>query len=374
MSKKDNIYITRPTLPDLEEFIPYLRDIWETRSLTNNGKYHQQLEEEMASFLGVKYLSLFANGTLAIITSLKALHITGEVITTPYSFVATTNSLIWNNLKPVFVDIEPNWNNIDPEKIEAAITENTSAVLPVHVYGNPCDVKLIEEIADKHGLKIIYDAAHAFGNKLNGESILNFGDLSIVSFHATKPFNTFEGGAVISHDKHMKTTIDHLKNFGFVDETTVTIPGMNSKMNELQASLGLLQLRHHTSNIDKRRQIADIYKSELSTIKGISYMPEFEGLENYNYSYFPIFICQERYGRNRNELYDILIAHHIYGRRYFYPLISQFQPYKKLDSAKPENLPVAEKTANEVICLPIYPELSKNDAIEITKVINKNAK
>lgn len=362
------IYVTQPALPDLEEFIPYLQQIWENKILTNNGPFHQQLEKELAAFLGVPNISLFANGTLALVTALQALRITGEVITTPYSFVATTHSLWWNNIKPVFVDIEPEFGNLDPEKIEAAITPKTTAILPVHVYGNPCKVERIQQIADTYGLKIIYDAAHCFGVTHQGVGICNYGDLSILSFHATKVFNTMEGGAIISHDEATKKRIDYLKNFGFAGETTIMAPGINSKMNELQAALGLVQLKHYHENIEKRKRIADTYRKELSGIKGISVLPEPENTES-NFAYFPILVNENEYGMSRDHLYEKLKQHNIYGRRYFYPLISEFSMYKGLDSAKPENLPVAVGIASQVICLPIYPALDIFHIKEITRII-----
>jgi len=362
------IYVTQPSLPDLEEFIPYLQQIWDKKILTNNGPFHQQLEKELAEFLGVPYISLFANGTLALVTALQVLRITGEVITTPYSFVATTHSLWWNNIKPVFVDIEPEFGNLDTDKIEAAITPKTTAILPVHVYGNPCKVNRIREIADIYGLKVIYDAAHCFGVNHKGQCICNFGDLSILSFHATKVFNTMEGGAIVCHDAATKKRIDYLKNFGFAGETTVMAPGINSKMNEMQAALGLLQLKHYDENIKKRKAIADLYRKELTGIKGISLLPVPTETES-NFAYFPIFVTEREYGMSRDQLYEKLKQHNIYGRRYFYPLISEFSMYKGLDSAKPDNLPVAEKMAQQVICLPIYPELNIDEAIRISRLI-----
>lgn len=368
---KTPIYVTQPALPDLKEFIPYLEKIWESKVLTNNGQFHQQLETELAEFLGVKYISLFANGTLALLTALQTLKISGEVITTPFSFVATTNALWWNNLKPVFVDIDPVYHNLDPEKIAAAITPNTTAIMPVHVYGNPANVERIQEIADIYGLKVIYDAAHAFGVKYKGTSVLNYGDLSILSFHATKVFNTFEGGAIISHDEKTKKRIDYLKNFGFADEVTVTAPGINSKMNEVQAAFGLLQLNDLKTNIKKRHAIAERYNNGLKNIKGISLFKEYPGTEDYNYAYYPIFINENEYGKTRDELYECLRENGIYGRRYFYPLISNFPIYKGLESSNTRNLPISNIIANKVICLPIYPDLC-NEVIEtIIKIIKK---
>jgi dTDP-4-amino-4,6-dideoxygalactose transaminase len=362
------IYVTQPSLPDLKDFIPYLEEIWDNKILTNNGPMHKQLEKELADFLGVPFISLFANGTLALVTALQALRITGEVITTPYSFVATTHSLWWNNIKPVFADIEPKFGNIDPDKIEAAITPKTTAIMPVHVYGNPCHVEQIQKIADIYGLKLIYDAAHAFGVKYKGGSILNYGDLSILSFHATKVFNTFEGGAIISHDSATKQRIDYLKNFGFAGETTIMAPGINSKMNEVQAAMGLLQLKSFEESIEKRKTVADTYRELLKEVQGITILPEPEDTIS-NYAYFPIFVNEKEYGMSRDQLYEKLKQNNIYGRRYFYPLISEFSMYKGLESAAANNLPIAHKIANEVICLPIYSELSETNMEKITSLI-----
>jgi len=365
------IFVTQPALPDLQEFIPYLEQIWESKILTNNGPFHQKLEKELAEFLGVPYISLFANGTLALVTALQVLRITGEVITTPYSFVATTHSLWWNNIKPVFVDIEPEFCNIDPEKLEAAITPKTTAILPVHVYGNPCKVERIQEIADMYGLKVIYDAAHAFGVNYNSQSICNYGDLSVLSFHATKVFNTMEGGAIVCHDSATKKRIDYLKNFGFAGETTVMAPGINSKMNEMQSALGLLQLKHYVENIEKRKKITEIYRTELNNIKGISFLPIPANTDS-NFAYFPIFVDESEYGLSRDQLYEKLKLNGIFGRRYFYPLISEFSMYKSLDSASPGNLSVAGKVAEKVICLPLYPELNNKELTKIIRLINKD--
>ncbi len=363
---ESKVYITQPSLPPLDEFIPYLQDIWQSKELTNNGKYHKQFEEALADFLGVKYVSLFNNGTLALITALQALRITGEVITTPYSFVATTHALNWNGIKPVFVDIDPFNFNLDPEKIEAAITPKTTAILPVHIYGNPCNVEKIQNIADIYGLNVIYDACHAFGVTFKKESILNFGDMSVLSFHATKVFTTFEGGAIICHDEKTKKRIDFLKNFGFADEVTVVGQGINAKMNEFQAALGLLQLKYINNNIKERKNITATYKQAISSIEGIKTLDEIENVEH-NYAYFPIFINKEKLGIDRDNLYSILRENNIYARRYFYPLISQFPSYKHLDSAAKENLPVAEKITKEVLCLPIYPGMA---LLEVEKICN----
>lgn len=365
---KQKIFVTQPTLPPLEEFTELLRDIWDRKLLTNNGPYHQQLENELADYLGVPYISLFSNGTLALITALQVLNITGEVITTPYSFVATTHALWWNNIKPVFVDIHPETCNLDPEKIEAAITSKTSAILPVHVYGNPCDHVKIQEIADRYGLKVIYDAAHAFGVKLNGQSILNFGNLSVLSFHATKVYNTIEGGAIVCHDEKTKKRIDYLKNFGFVGETEVIAPGINAKMNEVQAAYGLLQLKSVNEHILKRKKVSDLYRICLKDVKGIRMLEEPKNLDH-NYAYFPVFVSEREYGISRDSLYEKLKANNIFGRRYFYPLISQFPNYSGLDSARPDNLILAQKIADEVICLPIFSGLGKRDIERISSIL-----
>jgi len=358
------INVTSPVLPPLEEFIPMLEDIWESKWLTNNGKYHQEFEKALADYLGVPYISIFSNGTLALITALQCFKITGEVITTPYSFVASSHALHWNGIEPVFADIDPVSLNLDPNKIEAAITSKTTAIMPVHVYGNPCDVKAIQNIADTYGLKVIYDAAHAFSVDVNGDSVLNYGDISILSFHATKVFNTIEGGAIICRDEATKKRIDYLKNFGFAGETKVIGPGINAKMNELQAAYGLLQLKSIDISIDKRRNVTKLYKTLLRDVKGISFLEDIEGVKH-NYSYFPIFVDEKEYGKTRDELYEELKRHNIFGRRYFYPLISQFPTYSGLPSASADNLQVAEAITKQVICLPIYPDIE----IDIVKYI-----
>lgn len=370
MKNNEPIFVTQPTLPPLEKFIPYLKQIWNNKRLTNNGTFHQQFEEELCKYLGVKHISLFANGTLALVIALQALRITGEVITTPYSFVATTHALWWNNIKPVFVDIEPEFCNLDPKKIIAAITPKTTAILPVHVYGNPCDVVTIREIADEHGLKVIYDAAHAFRVKKEGVSILNHGDLSILSFHATKVFSTCEGGAIVCHNEKMKRHIDDLKNFGFRGETTVVASGLNAKMNEIQAALGLLQLKYVNNNIARRKEIAGIYRERLNGIHGISFLHDMDDVDH-NYAYFPIFVNGKKYGMSRDQLYEKLKQHNIFARRYFYPLISEFPMYKRLNSANPANLVVATKMAQEVICVPTYADLDIKYINRTVDVINK---
>lgn len=353
---KKFIPVTMPSLPPLAEFEPYLKKIWASHWLTNNGNFHQELERKLCEYLGVKYISLFTNGTLALITAMQALGIKGEVITTPYSFVATSHSLWWNNIKPVFVDVEPDYLNLDPEKIAAAITKRTTAILPVHVYGNPCDTEAIRKIAIKRGLKVIYDACHAFGVKQKGKSVLLAGDLSVLSFHATKIFNTFEGGAIVCHDEKMKERIDLLKNFGFAGELTVVEPGINAKMNEFQAALGVLQLKYIDRYIAKSKKITTFYRKNLSGIPGISFLEDMPDT-HHNSAYFPIFIEEKKFGKSRDDVYAYLKEHGIYARRYFFPLISDFSPYKSLKSAHAQNLPIAHRSAQRVLCLPIYPEL-----------------
>jgi len=377
-----DIFVTQPSLPPLDEFVKYLEDIWKTKCLTNEGKYHQEFEINLCDYLGVEYNSIFANGTLALMTALQVLRVTGEVITTPYSFVATTHALHWNGIKPIFCDIEPITMNLDPKKIEAAITPQTTAILPVHIaitpqttailpvhiYGNPCNVDEIQKIADIYGLKVIYDAAHAFGVEVNGNSILNCGDLSVLSFHATKVITTFEGGAIVCHDEIMKKRIDFLKNFGYSDEITVVGQGINGKMNEVQAAMGLLQLKYIDSAREKSQKIACLYREMMEEVKGIRYLNDFEGVKH-NYSYFPIFIDEREYRKSRDEVYEELKANKIFARRYFYPLISQFSAYKGLPSASVSNLPVADRLSNEILCLPIYPDLDHNDVERVINVL-----
>ena len=364
------ITVTSPLLPNLDDFNEMLKQIWESKWITNNGSFHKQLENELAAYLKVPYISLFTNGTLPLITALQALRITGEVITTPYSFVATTHALWWNGIKPVFVDIDPATGNLDPDKIEAAITPKTTAIMPVHVYGKPCDTQRIQDIADQYGLKVIYDAAHAFGVEVNGESILNAGDLSTLSFHATKVYNTVEGGAMVMHDEKMKKRIDYLKNFGFADETTVVGPGINSKMDEVRSAYGLLNLKQVDAAIEARHQVAIKYREALRSVEGISFFDDMPGVKH-NYSYFPIFVNADKYGMTRDELYFKMREHNVLGRRYFYPLISTFSTYKGLESARPENLPNAHKMADSVICLPMHHALSVEDVERILKCIIK---
>ena len=366
---KDIITVTSPLLPNLEEFYELLKEIWDSKWITNNGSFHQQLEKALAEYLKVPYVSLFTNGTLPLITALQALRITGEVITTPYSFVATTHALWWNGIKPVFVDIDPSSGCLDPNKIEAAITPKTTAIMPVHVYGKPCDVDAIQQIADKYGLKVIYDAAHAFGVEVDGRSILNAGDMSTLSFHATKVFNTIEGGAMVMHDEATKKRIDYLKNFGFAGETEVVAPGINSKMDEMRSAYGLLNLRQVDAAIDARHQVAVKYREALRDVEGITFWDDMPGVRH-NYSYFPIFVDAKKYGMTRDELYFKMKEQGIWGRRYFYPLISSFSTYRGLESATPENLPVATKMADEVICLPMHHVLTGEDVERIVNSIS----
>lgn len=361
------IYVTQPYLPPLEEFLPYLEIIWNSKVLTNGGTFHQQLEAELCKYLGVEHISLFANGTLALVTALQALQISGEVITTPYSFVATAHSLLWNGIKPVFVDIDPFTFNLSPSAIEAAITPETTGIMPVHVYGRPCDTERIQAIADTYGLKVIYDAAHCFGVDDGGGSVLRHGDLSILSFHATKVFNTFEGGAVVSPNAKVKKRIDYLKNFGFADEVTVVASGINGKMNELQAAIGLLQLRHIDDALSQREKIDTRYREMLSSVSGIYCSPK-PSSKRHNFSYFPILVMPE-YPASRDALYEKLRERNVFARRYFYPLISSFPMYRGLPSSLASNLPVATLIAEQVICLPIYPGLTATEQEQIVDIL-----
>ncbi len=361
------IYVAQPQLPPLEEFIPYLEKIWESKILTNNGPYHRQLEQALCEHLGVKHIALLTNGTVALVTALQALRITGEVITTPYSFVATAHSLLWNAINPVFVDIDPMTLNMDPARIEAAITPQTAAIMPVHCYGHPCDVDRIQKIADNYGLKVIYDAAHAFGVQCRGASVLNHGDLSVLSFHATKVFTTFEGGAIVCPDAKTKQRVDHLKNFGFVDETIVVAPGINGKMSEFNAALGLLQLKGIDEALRRRKAIDSRYRGALARVAGIHCLQD-AGETVANYAYFPILV-RPGYPLSREALYRKLRDNGVYARRYFYPLISDFPMYRGLPSAAHSNLPVASKAASEVLCLPIYPALSDEQVDSVVELV-----
>ena len=369
-NSQSSITVTSPLLPSLEELEPLLKDIWNRKWLTNNGYYHQELEKALAEYLGVEYISLFTNGTLPLITALQAMRITGEVITTPYSFVATTHSIWWNGLTPVFVDVDSATGNLDSQKIEEAITPKTTAIMPVHVYGNPCDIDAIQEIADRYGLAVIYDAAHAFNVKLNGKTILDAGDMNTLSFHATKTYNTVEGGALICHDARTKKRIDYLKNFGFAGETTVVAPGINSKMDEIRSAYGLCNLKHIDNAIAARKKVAQMYRAALASVPGISMFAERSDV-TYNYSYFPIFVNEAEYGMSRDALYEKMKSQNVLGRRYFYPLISDFAMYRGLPSATKSNLPVATKMANEVICLPMHGCLSNIDVERVLDCITK---
>ncbi|GAB1431779.1 DegT/DnrJ/EryC1/StrS family aminotransferase [Spirochaetota bacterium] len=364
--KHEAIFVTSPLLPELAEFIPLLEEIWNTKWLTNNGTFHQKLESALTQYLGVSKLSLFTNGTIPLQTALQVFELGGEIITTPYSFVATSHAIVLAGLKPVFVDVDPVTGNLDPSKIDAAITNKTSAIMPVHVYGNPCDTKAIKEIADKHNLKVIYDAAHAFGVKIGGSSVLNEGDLSTLSFHATKVYNTIEGGALVCHDEKTKQRIDSLKNFGITDEVTVISTGTNGKMDEIRSAYGLLLLKKVDDAIDKRKLITEKYRQLLDGIPGIRYIPDLDSVSS-NYAYFPIFIDKKNFGISRDELYFKLKDEGINGRRYFYPLISSFPMYKDLPSSRAAKLPVANRLAEEVLCLPIYADLNLE---EVGRIVN----
>lgn len=365
MSKQ--IPVTRPLLPPLDEFLPYLQQIWDSGILTNGGSMHRELEQALCEYLGVEHIALFANGTLALLTALQTLKVTGEVITTPYSFVATCHSLLWNDIKPVFVDIDPRTLNLDPAKIEAAITPQTTAIMPVHCYGNPCDVQAIKAIADTYNLRVIYDAAHAFAVRDAGGSILRHGDLSVLSFHATKVFNTFEGGAIICPDESTYERICHLKNFGFVNETTVVASGINGKMSEINAAFGLLQLRYIDSALARRKAIDQLYRERLGAVPGLRCL-EPGGQAFANHAYFPVLI-DDSFALSRDALYDAMRAEGVMVRRYFYPLISDFSMYRGLPSAAPSSLPVAQEISQRVLCLPIYPDLCDDEVESICSLI-----
>lgn len=365
------VYVTRPDLPPLEAFLPYLQEIWDSRVLTNGGPFHQRLEQALCDHLGVRHIALFANATIGLVTALQALRVRGEVITTPYSFVATAHALQWNGIRPVFADIDPVTHNLDPRSIEAAITPETTAIMPVHCYGTPCDVAAIERIATDYNLKVVYDAAHAFGVRRNGASVLCQGDLSVLSFHATKVFNTFEGGAIVCPDARVKQHIDHLKNFGFVDETTVVATGINGKMSEFNAALGLLQLQHVGQAIARRGQIAAMYRACLADVDGLRMPVQLADVQP-NHSYFPILV-DDAFALTRDALFQRLRDHGIVARRYFYPLISEFPMYRGLASARPQRLPVATDTSRRVLCLPIYPSLADADVHRVVDAIRSAA-
>ncbi|HEV2364271.1 MAG TPA: DegT/DnrJ/EryC1/StrS family aminotransferase [Caulobacteraceae bacterium] len=364
---EETLFVTRPLLPPLTEFLPYLAEIWQSRQLTNGGPFHAQLEAELAAHLGVEHLALFANGTLALMTALKALAVEGEAITTPYSFVATAHSLLWNNITPVFADVDSATCNLDPERVAAAITPRTSAILAVHCYGAPCDVEAIGAIARENELKVIYDAAHAFGVKHRGQSLLRHGDMAVLSFHATKVFHTFEGGAIVCPDADAKRRVDFLKNFGFADEVTIEDCGINGKMNEVQAAMGLLQLKHVDRAIERRAAIDAFYRRALAGAPGIEMLAPIPG-HTPNYSYFPILVDPAWRG-GREALYARLRQASVHGRRYFYPLISDMPMYRDLPSAAPENLPRARALAEKILCLPIYPDLEAHEAQRVVDAI-----
>jgi dTDP-4-amino-4,6-dideoxygalactose transaminase len=350
------VNVTSPYLPPLEEVLPYLEEIWDSKVLTNGGQFHQRFETALRGRLGVPEISLFSNATIALVCALQELRITGDVITTPYSFVATSHSLIWNGIRPIFVDIDPDTLNLDPDRIAAAITPQTTAILAVHCYGHPCDVRGIQEVADTYNLKVIYDAAHSFGVEVGDGSVLNHGDLAVLSFHATKVFNTFEGGALVSRDPQAKRRIDRLKNFGHAGETTVVATGINGKMHEFSAAMGLVQLEHLDHVLERRRAVDALYRERLAGVPGIRLLGPSPGERVSNYAYFPI-LLDGRYPLGRDELNDLLHSNGIRSRRYFYPLISDFPMYRTLPSADRANLPVAADVTERVLCLPIYPDL-----------------
>ena len=364
------VFVTQPSLPPLDDFIPYLQKIWENKWLTNCGDFHKEFEEKLAEYLGVKYVSLFTNGMIALQIGMQALRITGEVITTPFTFVATTHAIHWNNCTPVFCDIEPETFTLDPEKVESLITPKTTAIMPVHVYGNPCHHERLQQIADTYGLKLFYDAAHVFGVKKDGVSVCDWGDLSMLSFHATKVFNTFEGGALVTNNPNMKQRIDFLKNFGIADEVTVIAPGSNGKMDEFRAAFGLLQLERVDAEIAKRKAAAERYREELKEVAGIRMLFDLPGVQH-NYAYFPIVVDSAKYGMTRDELFDRLRANNIISRKYFYPLCSDFPTYRGLPSAAPANLPVAVKSAANILCLPLYSDLTPEDISRVISIVKR---
>ena len=368
MDTKICIPVTSPLLPDLDEFTESLQQIWDSKWITNYGPFHKQLEVALCEYLKVPYISLFTNGTLPLIAALKVLDIKGEVITTPYSFVATSHSIMWSDISPVFVDVDPVTGNMDPDRIEEAITPRTSAILPVHVYGQPCDTKRIQEIADKHGLKVIYDAAHCFGVEVNGESVLNAGDISTISFHATKVFNTIEGGAMIMKSRELKEMVDRMSDFGFAGEIDIEGIGINAKLDEVRSAYGLLNLKRVDDAIEARHKIAEAYREALKGVPGIRFLEDMPGARH-NYGYFPIFINADKYGMSRDELYEELKENCIFARRYFYPLISNIDAYKDIPSANQANIPNANKLAEQVICLPVFDNMTMAHVDRILKVI-----
>lgn len=368
---KKTIPVTRPFLPPLEEFEPYLRQIWASARLSNNGPLHQELEQALCRYLGVKHLSLCANGTIGLMLALRALDLSGEVITTPFTFPATAHAITWLGLTPVFADIDPVYFNLEPGKIEEAITERTSAILPVHVYGNLCEVEKIQKLSEKYHLPVVYDACHGFGEKFGGKSILQSGDFSVLSFHPTKVFSTFEGGAVISRTAEMKNRIDLLKNFGIADEENVLLPGINGKMNEVQAAFGLVQLRYMDAGREKRKALTSYYRKCLEGVNGLAMIPEMAGLES-NCSYFPVLIDGRVAGIDRDRLYEIMRTEGIHPRKYFHPLVNRTSAYAGQPSAAEDNLPVAADVAGKVLCLPMFADLERTDVDRICNLIKKN--
>lgn len=367
---KNPVFVTRSSVPKVSEFIPYLEEIFQSHQITNNGRFHHQFETELTKYLGIKHVSIYANGTLALIGAIKALELKGEIITTPFSFVATSHAIKFCGLQPVFADIEKERLGLDPEAVEKAITGNTTAIMPVHVYGIPCLMDEIEDIAKEHNLKVIYDAAHAFGVQIDGRSILSKGDLSVLSFHATKLFSTIEGGAVICPDAPIKEKLDLFKNFGIVSETEVIDVGINAKLNEVQAAFGLIQLKHVQNYITKRKQIVELYRENLCDVPGITTIVDLPGVSN-NYNYFPILVDEKQYKKSRDDLYAMLKQGNIYSRRYFYPLISNLPSYKDMPSADLSNLKVANDISKKVLCLPLYPELEHEQVLKIAKMIKE---
>jgi len=367
---KEPIYVTRPLLPSIKDYKKRIEDIWESQWITNNGQQHQELENKLQDYLKVDNLSLINNGTIALQIALKSLDLKGEVITTPFTFAATPHSISWNCLKPVFCDIDPETLNIDPDKIEDLITDKTSAILAVHVFGTPCDVDKIQKIADKYGLKVIYDGAHAFGTEINGTAIGNFGDITMYSFHATKLFNTIEGGALACNDKKLKEKIDLFKNFGIKNENEVVTIGTNGKMNEFQAAMGLEVLKEVDDERKKREEIKQVYYNKLKDIEGINFIHDINNVKN-SYQYLVIRINKDKFGFSRDELYEKLKEYNVYTRKYFYPLCSNYDCYNGFNSATKENLPVANKVVNETLSLPFYGDLGKEKTIKICNFIQQ---
>jgi dTDP-4-amino-4,6-dideoxygalactose transaminase len=360
--------VTRPVVPSLERYVRRLERIWERKWFTNNGDQHRLLEEKLRNYLQVDNISLFNNGTTALILACKSLQLSGDVITTPFTFAATPHTLAWNSIRPVFCDIEPSTFNIDPEKIENAITPETTAILPVHVFGNPCNIRKIQRVADNHDLKVIYDAAHAFGTRIDNTGIGNFGDVTMFSFHATKQFHTAEGGALTYRDPLLKDQLDLLRNFGIKNEEEVEKPGINGKMNELQAALGLEVIDSLEDECLRRKKIFDHYLQKLKNITGII-LPEFGENVLFNYQYFVIRVKKKEFGISRDEMYERFREYNVFPRKYFSPLCSDFPCYRNLPSAEKANLPVANNVVTEVLCLPLYGELSIDDVDKISEIL-----